>query len=342
MSEPRVSIVVTAHDAARTIAACLSALAAQRGFAPGELEIVLVDDRSGDGTSDTARALDPASLELIRIDHYPGGPLTARQRALDLGVDRARGAIVLVTDADARPEADWAARLVAPIERGEAEVVAVSDAFAPRHRGAWAALLAALQTADAAFYLAVCALLARLGAASGLLFGAAAFRRDAYETLGGFARIGPALTEDLAFARAAHRAKLRIAFVARPAATVEACASWSDLANRARRTSAGGSSALAIVLGLWISSLIALAISATIGAAPASWLLARWLLGAMVTAASLARIGRARLIAIAPFYEAFAIVTGLRVATSLARSGGVEWGGVRYRRAAPGEGSHVG
>lgn len=335
MSGVRVSAVVTAHDAADTIGACVRALASQRGFADGEMEIILVDDRSGDDTERVARATGVARLDLVTIARYDGGPLTARQLALDAGVRRARGRVIIVTDADARPSADWASRLVAPIERGAADVVAGGVAFVAARSGVRAALLAALQTADVAFYLAVCAALARVGLPSGMLFGSAAFTREAFLSLGGFAGVGPALTEDLAFARAAHDAALRLAFVPTPAVSVGASGSWRELARRARRTSAGGASVLAAVLGAWMALPVGLAALSAFGLASIGWLLGRYLAGVAIVAAALVRAGRPRLAWVAPFYEPFAIVTGLRVLWSLRRSSDVDWGGVTYRRAAP-------
>ena len=91
---PTVSVVVTAHDAAGTIGDCLRSLAAQRGLPPGGVEILLIDDRSSDGTADAARAAGVPGLRIERIDAYDDRRLTARQVALDLGIAAARGACV--------------------------------------------------------------------------------------------------------------------------------------------------------------------------------------------------------------------------------------------------------
>ena len=47
---PRCSVVITAHNERAGIVDCLRSLDRQHGLAPGDLEIILVDDRSTDGT----------------------------------------------------------------------------------------------------------------------------------------------------------------------------------------------------------------------------------------------------------------------------------------------------
>src|SRR5690606_27809843 len=68
---PRYSVVVTAHNAVGSIAACLASVAGQEGVAEGEVEIVLVDDRSTDGTAEAALSAGVPVLRLLRVDHPP-------------------------------------------------------------------------------------------------------------------------------------------------------------------------------------------------------------------------------------------------------------------------------
>ena len=110
--EPSISVVVTAHNAAETIQDCLRSVAGNLGAEPDDVEIILVDDRSADGTADAARALALECLRILRIDSYQDRSLTARQIALDLGFRSARGEVILVTDADAIVPQDWISRMV--------------------------------------------------------------------------------------------------------------------------------------------------------------------------------------------------------------------------------------
>src|SRR6185369_5444580 len=89
---------VPACNEAGTIETALASLLAQDY--PG-LEIVLVDDRSSDGTGviiDRLAASDPR-ISAIHVRDLPIGWL-GKVHALQRGLERVRGALVLFTDAD--------------------------------------------------------------------------------------------------------------------------------------------------------------------------------------------------------------------------------------------------
>jgi len=121
---PRLSVLITAHNAAATIGPCLESIAKQVDVPAGGVEVVLVDDRSTDETSEAARAAGVDALRLIRIEHASDSNLTTRQVALGVGIRAARGEIIVITDADGIAEPDWVARMTAPIIAGEADGVA--------------------------------------------------------------------------------------------------------------------------------------------------------------------------------------------------------------------------
>ena len=68
---PRVDVVIPARDEAESIAACLRSLLAQDY--PGPLRVVLLDDRSGDGTGAIARGLGDDRLVVLDGAARPGG-----------------------------------------------------------------------------------------------------------------------------------------------------------------------------------------------------------------------------------------------------------------------------
>jgi rhamnosyltransferase len=107
MSAPRVSIVVPTYNGAATLPALLEAVEKQRtdfGY-----ELVAVDSGSGDGTLDLLAA---RAQHLIRIpkDTFNHG-LTR-----NLGIEKARGEIVVLVVQDAVPaSSDWLRLLTAPL-----------------------------------------------------------------------------------------------------------------------------------------------------------------------------------------------------------------------------------
>jgi len=325
---PLYSVVITAHNAAGTIGDSLRSLARQEGIAPGDLEVVLVDDRSTDGTLDAARAAGLDCLRAIRIDKAASSDLTTRQQALAVAFAEARADIVLTLDADGIAAPRWVRHMAAPIEQGRADAVSGGVSF--RARKGWIGLW---QTVDQTVYLSICRILSGLGFASGVLFGSFAFRRELFARVGGWEPIGRTLIEDMAFARALKRSGARIAYDARPDMGVEACASWGVLIERAKRVSAGGVSALSIAIGGWMALLIAAAIAAAIfGGAATTALAVRYGLGVAHAMFALARAGQWRLAPLAFLYEPLAIGIGALVAVRLMRGNSVEWGGNRYER----------
>src|SRR5438552_18865539 len=95
---PSLSIVVPARDEAASIGRALGSLLAQDY---PDLEVIAVDDRSADGTSDVLRevAAREPRLTVLRVDDLPAGWL-GKNHALWRGAQRASGQWLLFTDAD--------------------------------------------------------------------------------------------------------------------------------------------------------------------------------------------------------------------------------------------------
>jgi GT2 family glycosyltransferase len=108
---PRVSVVVCAYDAERTMDACLASL---RTLNYPDYEVIVVNDGSTDGTlavSERQKALyeaDPEGPRMVIIDQPNKGLSVAR----NVGAAAATGEIVAYTDSDCVPDPDWLAFLV--------------------------------------------------------------------------------------------------------------------------------------------------------------------------------------------------------------------------------------
>jgi len=92
MTEPRISVIVPAFNARDTIADCLAAIRAQVRLEPGELELIVVDDGSTDGSAEAASGL---ADKVIRLESNRGAA-AARNR----GAGEARGNLLVFVDAD--------------------------------------------------------------------------------------------------------------------------------------------------------------------------------------------------------------------------------------------------
>jgi glycosyltransferase involved in cell wall biosynthesis len=90
-SPPRVSVVIPAYNAERTI---LSTLESVRSQTVDDFEVIVVDDGSTDATAEVASSLGDARVRVLRQSN--AGHASARNTA----IARARGTYVAVLDAD--------------------------------------------------------------------------------------------------------------------------------------------------------------------------------------------------------------------------------------------------
>jgi glycosyltransferase involved in cell wall biosynthesis len=105
MSAPRVSVVIPARDAEKTLTAALNALAGEA--IDGGHEVIVVDNGSLDRTAELAAASGVVSSVLRRA--RGDGPGAARNE----GAAAARGSVLAFLDADCRPATGWLAAWVA-------------------------------------------------------------------------------------------------------------------------------------------------------------------------------------------------------------------------------------
>jgi len=120
----RVSIILPARNEAAHITACVQAMA--RSTWPN-LELIVIDDHSTDGTGDLARAA-AAGLDWVHVISAPDLPpgWFGKQWACEVGATHATGSLLLFTDADTRHAPDLVTRLVAARAARGAELMSVA------------------------------------------------------------------------------------------------------------------------------------------------------------------------------------------------------------------------
>lgn len=124
---PRLSVIVPARDEAATLEA---AMASKLAETYPELEIVLVDDRSTDGTGaivDRLAAADPR-VRALHVSELPAGWL-GKLHAMQQGMNAATGELILFTDADVHFVPGALARAVAHLEARGVEHLALLPSF---------------------------------------------------------------------------------------------------------------------------------------------------------------------------------------------------------------------
>ena len=195
-ARPDVSIVVAARDEVDTIAASIETARALEGVG---WELVLVDDRSTDGTGalmDAAAASD-ARIRVVHVDELPAGWL-GKVHALERGRALARGRWLLFTDADVELAPGSLAQAIAHVESLRLDQLAVLPEI--ESRGLWVA--GAVGTFGRWLVLGG-GLWRATDADSSHAFGIGAFnlvRADALERAGGFEWLRMDVADDAALA----------------------------------------------------------------------------------------------------------------------------------------------
>ncbi len=123
---PLVSVIVPARDEAANIEACMRSILAS---AYGPFELVVVDDRSSDGTAQIVeRVAGEVSaggrVRLVRGRELPDGWF-GKQWAMVQGYRAARGELLVFTDADTRHHAELLGRAVQALESERVALVTV-------------------------------------------------------------------------------------------------------------------------------------------------------------------------------------------------------------------------
>lgn len=195
-----VDVVVPARDEADSIGRCLHSLLAQDYAGP--LRVILVDDQSGDGTGDIARAIGDPRLAVLSGAPRPAG-WSGKLWAVQQGVAHADAPLILLTDADIVHDPRHVATLVAQAERRSLDMVSEMVAL---NCASWAerALVPAF-----VFFFQLLYPFARVNDPSRRMAAAAGgtvlVRRTALERIGGVAAIRGALIDDVALAAAVKR-----------------------------------------------------------------------------------------------------------------------------------------
>ena len=120
---PRVSLVMPARDEERTLE---PALRSKLKDTYPELELVLVDDRSTDGTGAVADAFARTEprLQVVHVRHLPEGWL-GKVHAMQRGLERATGEWVLFSDADIHLAPGLLERVIAHAEHEKLDHVSI-------------------------------------------------------------------------------------------------------------------------------------------------------------------------------------------------------------------------
>ncbi|MGI9538996.1 MAG: glycosyltransferase, partial [Miltoncostaeaceae bacterium] len=210
---PTVGVVVPARNEAEMLSSTLPALLGQRY--PGGMRVVVVDDRSDDGTDDVARSVGGGAVTVVGGAALPSG-WVGKVWALHQGVEHLSSGpsppdYILATDADILHAPDSLRRLVADARAGDLDLASRMARLRCRS-GAEQLLIPPFVLFFNLLYPMRWANRrgARTAAAAG---GCMLLRRGALDRAGGYPAIRSSLIDDLALARTIKRSggKTRLA-----------------------------------------------------------------------------------------------------------------------------------
>ena len=101
-SYPFISILVAARNEEKHIATCINSILNQ-DYPSDKMELIVIDDHSNDGTVKAVKAIKDKRLELLQLEHFLSNNkkiIAFKKAALNLGVNHAKGAYIITTDAD--------------------------------------------------------------------------------------------------------------------------------------------------------------------------------------------------------------------------------------------------
>jgi cellulose synthase/poly-beta-1,6-N-acetylglucosamine synthase-like glycosyltransferase len=210
-----VSVVVAAKNEERSIETCLRALLIQ-DYAPECYEVVVVDDGSVDATPIIAHSFvrENSQVKLVRAGGG-GGPLRGKKRAIQIGIENSSGEIILITDADCRPESTW---ISAMVRHFTPSVGLVAGQVYQDGRSIWQKLRSLERLSVSAVAAGAISWGQGLTATGGNL----GYRRRVFQELDGFKTISKPLSgdDDLFIQRVSRRTSWQLRYAFEPEASV--------------------------------------------------------------------------------------------------------------------------
>lgn len=174
----RLSVVVVVRNEEENIEALLCDLDRQ-SYDKEHFEVIIVDDHSTDGSCSIVEKVRAGASMPLRLLHLTGEQ--GKKAGLALGISKAQGEVVVVTDGDCRVPEHWLSRLAAAFEQRQAVFVAGPVSYFGER-----SLFEKLQTIEFASLVGTGAALLQAGQPGMCNAANMAFSKQAYTAAGGY------------------------------------------------------------------------------------------------------------------------------------------------------------
>lgn len=232
---PFVSVVIAARDEENNLAACLDSVLSQ-SYEPDRFEVIAINDHSTDGTESICQQFATRFKNFTYANAREDSNLRGKTNALDQGIGKARGEIILITDADCTAPPTW----VEWTAKRYSNSVGIVGGMTLQKATKW---FEGMQSLDWAFLLGLAASAVSLRKPLSTIGNNLSFRKSAYDDVGGFRKIPFSVTEDFMLFQAIVKTKKwnylspvdpRVLVISQP------CSTWRDLIRQKHRWGTGG------------------------------------------------------------------------------------------------------
>jgi poly-beta-1,6-N-acetyl-D-glucosamine synthase len=211
---PSVSVIIPAHNEEDKLEATLTSLSKQQYR--GKLEFVIVNDRSRDATPEIIQRFvdqDPR-FRLVNVTE-PSKRLAPKVNAVNTGIQNSTGDIIIASDADCQYPVRWVASMVSHFESDVAMVVGYVESTRAGMAKNW---VERFESTDWFSLMLTSRSLTHFGWKFASSANNQAYRRSAFEAIGGFGASGraPSGDEDLLTQRMGRLPGMRVVFASAP------------------------------------------------------------------------------------------------------------------------------
>jgi cellulose synthase/poly-beta-1,6-N-acetylglucosamine synthase-like glycosyltransferase len=233
---PTVTVVVAARNEEDKILRTLESLN-KLEYPDGKLEVFIVDDNSSDNTGSIIdEFISGKTIFLKIIPDEPKGKMVGKVNALATAIRKAKGDVILTTDADCEVKPNW----VKVITSHYTDNVGMVDSYTTQIADN---PFSGMQAIDFIYLLLVAGGTINLGLPISCIGNNMSFRKKAYDEVGGYEKLPFSVTEDFTLLRAIYKLKkYRILFPLDPGAIVTSitCPDFKSLFHQKKRWAVGG------------------------------------------------------------------------------------------------------
>lgn len=233
--KPFVSVVIAARDEQDNLAACLESTLNQT-YGHKAFEVIVINDHSTDRTEHICREFQERFDNFSYLNAREDAQLRGKTNALDQGIEKAKGEVILITDADCSVPPTWV-EWTARRYIGSVGIVGglTLQRASTRFEG--------MQSLDWAFLLGLAAATMSLRIPLSTIGNNLSFRKSAYLEVGGYRKIPFSVTEDFMLFQAIVQAK-RWNYICpidpKVLVTSQPCSGWRELIRQKHRWGKGG------------------------------------------------------------------------------------------------------